>query len=301
MSHSLVAKHFKIPIDQIQLFFFGGVAFMRDEHTTPKTEFLMAIAGPISSFVLAATFFAMEPYIYEIHLAAIIHYLARINMVLAIFNLAPGFPLDGGRALRAIIWFYTGNYQTATYYASKGGKFVAGILIFLGFINIFAGNFGGLWFVIIGGFLYFLAEMSFEQAVLKQALAKVYVKDIMQKKFKKLSPTQKIDDVIKDYFLPLRKEAFPVFDETKLIGFLTMDNVKRIPLSLRHKTKVKNALTPVSRFSRFKENDNLYKALVKVAGNEQAIFPVFRGKKLVGILSHTQVMSYIRTKMSLGA
>ena len=120
-------------------------------------------------------------------------------------------------------------------------------------------------------------------------------------KDKKISPAQKIDDVIKDYFLPLRKEAFPVFDETKLIGFLTIQNIKGIPLSLRHKTKVKNALTPVSRFSRFKENDNLYKALVKVAGNEQAIFPVFRDKKLVGILSHSQVMSYVRTKMSLGA
>lgn len=299
LSHAIVAKYNKIPIERIQLFFFGGVAFMRDENIKPKTEFLMAIAGPICSLVLASIFFTFQPAITQIHISAILHYLARINLVLGIFNLVPGFPLDGGRALRAVLWSITGDFEKATYYASRGGKFFGMLLIFFGFVNIFAGALGGVWFVLIGGFIYFLAEISFEQAILKTALTKVQVKDVMLKKFKKLSPSHHIDEVIKDYFFIYKQQAYPVFKNTKLLGFITIDAIKKIPLQLRHKERVKDHYIAVSRFKTLKETDNLYRAFMRIIKKEVPVLPVMKNKKLVGLLSKERVLNYIKTKVSL--
>jgi len=203
-----------------------------------------------------------------------------------------------GRAFRAVIWWYTGNYEKATYIASRGGKIFGGLLVFLGFLNIFMGNFGGMWFVLIGAFLYFLAEMSFEQTIIKKVMQKVLVKDVMRKKFRKLAPSQKLDEVIK-YFLLERQSVFPVFQKDRAIGFLTIDKVKEIPLHLRHKLKVKDALTSIKKFNKLKEEDNLYKVILKFSQKPSIVYPVIKNKKLIGILTHDRIMNFIRTKIAL--
>lgn len=297
ISHALVAKHHKIPIKQIQLFFFGGVAFMDDEKITPRTEFIMALAGPLCSLVLASIFFTFQPQITNIYGSAILHYLARINLVLGIFNLAPGFPLDGGRALRAVIWMVTKDFEKATYIASRSGKFIGGLLVFLGFINIFSGNLAGLWFVLIGGFLFFLAEMSYEQIMLRKILKGKKVKDVMLKKFQKIEEDQHIDEIIKDYFLVYKQPIYPVYHKDKLLGILSIEKIKEIPLQQRHKELVHDHYIPIKRFPRVKDTDDVYKSFVKLVKQNKRAIPVLKNNKLVGILSQQRVVSLLRSKI----
>ena len=180
LSHSLVAKHFKMKVASITLFFFGGVASIHEGNMKAKEELAMAIAGPILSLALAGLFYAIN-----ISSAGFIHamtaYLFRINLIIAVFNMVPGFPLDGGRVFRALAWIITKDYKKATRYATTGGKIVAYAMIFIGFVNVFAGTFAGLWFVFLGGFLLLMTTLSYEQAMMRESLGKMTVKDFAKK------------------------------------------------------------------------------------------------------------------------
>ena len=163
LSHSLVAMAKNIKVESITLFFFGGVAGIEKEDMEPSAEFMMAIAGPLFSLLLAGIFYFINTHNGNILLSAITSYLYQLNFVLAVFNLVPGFPLDGGRAFRAILFAYYKDLKKATRIAAAGGKVVAGLLIVLGLFGMVTGTGGGLWFILLGVFLYFLAGMSYEQ------------------------------------------------------------------------------------------------------------------------------------------
>ncbi len=181
LSHSVVAKRMKLKVASITLFFFGGVASISEEHITPKKEFLMAIAGPLLSLVLAAFFFTTYKFSGIFAVEAISSYLYKINIFIAIFNMVPGFPLDGGRVFRSIIWKITGDFDKATRMASNGGKIFAYFLLFVGLANVFAGSFAGIWFVVLGGFLLLLTTLSYEQSVLHELLKHKKVSDFTEK------------------------------------------------------------------------------------------------------------------------
>ena len=162
MSHSFVALKYKLPIFSITLFIFGGIAQMKGEPPHPKAEFRIAVAGPLSSFLLSLIFFIIHNLVTVQAAKALFIYLAQINLILGIFNLIPGFPMDGGRVIRALIWKKTSNFFYATRRASIYGQYIALFFMIFGFLSIFTGFSGGLWMMLIGWFLYTAAQASYQ-------------------------------------------------------------------------------------------------------------------------------------------
>src|SRR3989344_1044634 len=202
LSHSLVAKFRKIKVESITLFFFGGVAGITKEKIKPSSEFMMAIAGPIFSLVLAGVFYLI--FIIGINgaAAAIAKYLALLNLILACFNLVPAYPLDGGRAFRAILYAYYKDLKKATRIASFGGKIFAIYMIMEGLFNLFGAVIifpGGLWFLILGVFLFIIAKGSYEQVVVDEALEQIKIRDLVQKKYPILNSEQTVSSFLKQY------------------------------------------------------------------------------------------------------
>lgn len=295
LSHSLVAKARNIEISKISLFFFGGIAHMSEKGITAPTELMMALAGPGFSLLFAGLCFALlqitAPYLY---IYATLFYLARINLILAIFNLVPGFPLDGGRAFRAIIWMITGNYEKSTYIASRGGKFFGGVLIFLGIFNIVFGNFGGLWLLLIGGFLYFLAEMSYEQVIIKKSLFRIPVHRIMLKRFASVGPEMTIDSAISRVFVNANQEVFPVMQGKNFLGIVNLEKIREIPVAMRAKMKIKSIMKSKTLVKKIKSTSNLYDALLHMAKKNVALLPVIEKGRLVGILTRDAILKFVR-------
>src|SRR3989338_10843063 len=181
LSHSIVSKKEGMEVESITLFFFGGVAAASAEETSPKSEFLLAAAGPLFSAVLGLVFLALYALDIEMHLTAIFDYLYKINFILAVFNLIPAYPLDGGRILRSILWAVQKDIRKATLIASKGGVLFGYMLMFLGIAGMFAGG-GSVWYILIGAFLVFLANESYRQLIIKENLKKISLDGHVMKK-----------------------------------------------------------------------------------------------------------------------
>jgi len=298
LCHSLVARRHNIPIKRIQLFFFGGVAEINDDNIKPKTELVMALAGPAFSILFGIFCFNILPYVQTVTFQAILHYLARINLVLGIFNLMPGFPLDGGRAFRAVLWLITGDYEKSTYYASRSGKFFGGVLIFLGFLTVISGNFGGIWFILIGGFLFFMAEMSFEQVVIKRRLTDVLVKDVYEKHFDKLHSDSTVKECI-NQILHSQQDIFPVLDKKKkFVGLININRLNKVPKEIRDHIKIKSLMLPKAKVPKTDVNKPVYPLLLEMIKNGKPLLPVFRHERLVGIVSKEGIIHYLKVKMS---
>ncbi len=296
LSHSLVAKARNIEISKISLFFFGGIAHMNEKGITAQTELMMALAGPGFSLAFAGACFALLRITsLPLYIYAVVFYLANINLILAIFNLVPGFPLDGGRAFRAIVWMITGNYEKSTYIASRGGKFFGVVLIFLGIFNIIVvSNFGGLWLLLIGGFLYFLAEMSYEQVVIKKSLFRIPVNRIMLKRFASVSPEMSIDNAISRIFINAGQEIFPVMQGKNFLGLVSLDKIRELPVAMRAKLKIKSIMKSKSLVKKIKSTSNLYDALMHMVKKNVALLPVIEKGRLVGILTRDAVLKFVR-------
>jgi Zn-dependent protease len=282
LSHSLIAKARRIKVESITLFFFGGVAGITREKMRPSSEFFMAIAGPIFSLLLAGAFFLLYKYNGNLFLTAISFYLYQLNFILAIFNLIPGFPLDGGRAFRAILYAYYKDLRKATRIAVKGGKFFAGILVVLGIFALFQGIGGGLWFVVLGGFLYYIAGMSYDQVVLREILIKIKVKEIMVKKFIKLKPEMKFSLFLKKY-ANSDKEVFMVKGKN-FAGILDLNKVNKMPSKMQEMIQLKQIALPLSKVKKLNVDDNLYYALRRFTEQNLDILPVMKGDKILGLV-----------------
>ena len=251
LTHSFVAQRGKIGVEKITLFFFGGVAQITGENISPSREFKMAIAGPLISFVLAAIFYGLlkiSPYVY---ITAICFYLSRINFILAVFNLVPGYPLDGGRMLRAVLWAYFQDIKKATKYAAIAGKAFGILLIIMGVLGMFYGM-GTLWFVLIGAFLYFLAKSGYEQLIIKEILSKMKVKQVLRKSFVSVNENTSIAKLFSYYFLRYSQDGFPVMKDNKIIGLVTSECLKSTPKSKWLKKKAKDVMLPVKKNSKRK-------------------------------------------------
>jgi len=297
LCHSLVAQAHNIPIKRIQLFFFGGVAEIPDDDITPGVEFVMAMAGPVFSIVFGLFCLYITPFVSSIIFQPILHYLGRINLVLGIFNLLPGFPLDGGRAFRAVLWFFTDNLEKATYIASRSGKAVGGMLILLGFFAIFGGNFGGLWFILIGAFLFFIAEASFQQVVMKTRLIDVTVKDVYTKDFDKLPPNITVTQALQTA-IHSTQDFFPVIDKNKFLGLISIQRMHTVPKPVRHKIKLKEIMLPAKKVPKVTLKSAIYPLLMDMAKNGSLLLPVIKGKKIIGIITRDRVMHYLKIKMN---
>ena len=307
LAHSVVARRLGIGISGITLFIFGGVSRMTSEPQSAEDELKMAIAGPGASAVLGIIFLLLAFAVGKTGGGRAAHFglywLGLINLILAGFNLLPGFPLDGGRVLRAIIWSTTDDLQHATYMASVAGQVVAYLLMAAGVFGFFfarVGLFNGLWLVLIGWFLLDAARSSYQQLLLHNALSGVRIKDIMTTDVVTIPPEATVQQAVDDYFLRLNYAAFPVADGHHLRGILTLPHVRQVPREQWPHTRVGDVVEPLDQSGMMRPTADAWDALTAMAGADQGRVLVVEGGELVGIISRTNIMRFLRTKMGLG-
>lgn len=303
--HSLVARRFGLPMRGITLFIFGGVAEMEDEPPGPKAEFYMAVAGPLSSVVLGAAFYAaallMEGAALIVPLQGVLAYLAAINWVLAAFNLIPAFPLDGGRVLRAALWQRKKDLRRATRVASRIGSGFGMFLIFVGVANFLLGNFiGGIWQFMIGMFLRTAAEMSYRQVVYRKALEGETVERFMNPQPVTVPASIFIKELVEAFIYRYYFKMYPVMDEDKLLGCITTRRVKEIPREEWGRWTVGERLDLCSEENTIDPGAGAMQALSLMGKTGNSRLMVVKDGRLVGIITLKDIMGYLYAKMELG-
>lgn len=298
LSHSLVAMMKKIKVESITLFFFGGVAGISDDDMKPSTELQMALAGPLFSLLLGGIFYVVTALNGNLIIIAITSYLSQLNFTLAIFNLLPGFPLDGGRAFRAILYWYYNDLRKATYIASMGGKFLAGVLFFLGLLGFISGLGNGLWFILLGGFLYFLAGMSYEQVVIKQILSPIPVSQILTSRFLTLPSDLKFIDFIQKY--SSAEQDASVVKGKNFVGIVDLQRMDAISPSLQKITPLEKVAIPLRSIKTLTPQDTAYTAFKYFQEYNLGILPMMEKGKLKGIVSRRAVMHRLMWGMKFG-
>ncbi len=302
MGHSVVALRNQVPVRGITLFIFGGVAQIGREPPTPGAEFRIAIAGPLTSLALSGVFAGLwlldqaVPY-----LAAPSIWLARINLILAVFNMIPGFPLDGGRVLRAIVWKLTGNFYRATQVASFSGQLVAFGFIGFGALTMLTGNlFNGLWLVFIGWFLQNAAATAYAQTNIQELLRDVTVAQAMTQECALVPDNISLQRLVEDYVLTGGRRCFFIADQDRLRGLLSLSDVAKIPRDNWVAVAVGDVMVPWERLIRVETTTPLLRALQIMDDANVSQVPVVSAGRLVGMLSREHVLRYIRTRAELG-
>jgi Zn-dependent protease len=298
LSHSLVARAKNIKVESITLFFFGGVAGITKEDMKPSSEFLMAIAGPVFSLVLAGIFFIIWKINENVFWTAITYYLWQLNLILAIFNLVPAFPLDGGRAFRAILRAYFKDLKKATRIAVIGGKLFAGFLFFMGILALISGVGTGLWFIFLGGFLYFIAGASYDQVIIKETLGGISVKELMNKKTKAVDPDMKFSDFVHKYENS-EEDVFVVRDKD-FSGTLNLEKIEKMPVKMQQMVKLRQIAMPFHQLKTLKKDDNAYTAFRKIAEQGVELLPVMNKGKLSGMITRKKLMHRLVWELKFG-
>jgi Zn-dependent protease len=295
LAHSYVAKKYKLTIESITLFIFGGVAQLKGDPPHPKAEFWIAIAGPFSSFLLAAFFFILT-----INMAggtkALFAYVAQINLILGAFNLIPGFPMDGGRVLRSALWGKKKDYFYATQKASSIGRGIALFFIFFGLFSIFTGVSGGLWLMFIGWFLYSAAQASYQQATLQETLSGIKVKDIMVKEMQTIDPSISLDKAVNEYFLRYGYGGFPVIDDGKFLGILTLKEVKNVPREDWGRVNVSAVFVHHDKKWEIPPDADVIKALELMIKEDKGRIVVTEKDRIMGLITRNGIAQYLQIK-----
>lgn len=293
LAHSLIAMRYKISIESITLFIFGGVAQMKGEPPHPRAEFEIAIAGPLSSFFLAIGFFFLSANTID-SLNALFSYLAKINLILGIFNLIPGFPMDGGRVLRSIIWLKKKNFFYATQKAASIGQKIALFFIFFGIFSLFARIPAGLWLILIGWFLYTAAQASYQQSTIQEALSGIKVKDIMIKDIVTINPYITIDEAVNNYFLRYGYGGFPVVSDGKYLGMITLKEIKDIPKNAFEDTKVSEVYVKHKKHWEISPEEDAIKALETMIREDTGRLVVKEEDKITGLITRNGIARYLQ-------
>lgn len=304
MGHSIVAQRSGIPVNSITLFIFGGIAQIAREPDRPGTEFRIAVAGPVTSLILFVLFtglWALDRHVSP-YLAAPSEWLARINFALAAFNMIPGFPLDGGRVLRAIVWARIGNFQRATRAAAFSGQVVAFGFMGLGLLRVFGGAFfDGLWLIFIGWFLQNAAAASYAQVTMQNALGGVRVGQVMSRDCTRVPGYLPLRRVVEDRVLTGGQRCFFVTDQERLLGMLTLRDLATVPRDDWDSVPARQVMTPWDRLLVVGPDTPLLDALRRMDDADVAQVPVVDGdERLLGSLSREQVLRYVRTRAELG-
>ncbi len=306
LAHSVVARRYGLPMKGITLFIFGGMAEMGEEAKDPKTEFLMAIAGPIASVALAAVFYALHRLGVNADAGpfwlGITYYLGWINFILAVFNLLPAFPLDGGRMLRAALWRWGDNLKKATRIASAIGAGFGLALIVLGIVGIIGGNFvGGLWYILIGLFLRGAAKLSYQQVLVREYLEAVPLSRFMTVQPIALSPEISLEKAVQDYFFRHHHRLFPVVDEDRLVGCLSADDVQSIPRERWSSMRVGEAMRACGDDLLVGPDEDSSRVLGSMAGpaGQTRRLVVDDAGRLVGVVSLKDLREYLGIRLQL--
>ncbi|MBI5406926.1 MAG: site-2 protease family protein [Nitrospirae bacterium] len=304
LAHSYVAQRQGITIKSITLFVFGGIAHMLGESRTPRGEMKIAAAGPALSLLLSGAFWGIiyfqDQGMPASPLMVIAYFLASTNMILAIFNLIPGFPLDGGRILRAIIWERTGNINKATLVTSRIGKGFALFLMIIGLWDLLQGAFiGGLWLIFIGVFLQQAADEGYRQTLLHRALSSVKVRDVMTTPVIVVNEDIALDRIVNDFFFRYRFNSFPVVLEDRLVGIVSLHDIKDVKKEEWPYKSVKDIMgTDLSDFTISPGSDAI-EALNRMVESQRGRLVVTEDGKVVGIISQRNIMQMLKLKTDL--
>lgn len=306
LGHSLVGMRFGIKIRGITLFIFGGVADMAEEPYSPKSEFLMAIAGPLVSAVLAVMFHLLSMVFihFRVPLAmyGVAKYLSLANTFLLIFNLLPGFPLDGGRVVRAALWKAMGSLTRATRIASGIGRGLGLALAFLGILSLFlGGQISGIWLFLIGLFLRRAAEASYQNLYIRRGLEGLRVRDFMTPRLVSVPGEMLLSQAVQEFFLRHPFHMYPVVDQGHVVGFVDDKTVKGIPSEQWENQRVLDVTASSPFDTAVAPEDDAVKALIVMAQNQVGRVPVVADGQLVGIISRRDIMEMLRIRMSLSS
>lgn len=315
LAHSIVAKSRGFPVEGITLFILGGVSNLKAEARHARDEFIISAVGPATSLILAVIFaialiaiggdlLAATPVGQTIGpvtpVQAILSYLWFINLLLAIFNMLPAFPLDGGRVVRSIIWGVTGSFGKATTIAGRGGQVIGLLMIALGIFQvIFTGNLGGLWFALIGWFLQSAAGNSLREMEVEAVMRGMQVRDVMKREPQTIDPNATIFEAVYRYFLRDGIRALPVCDGERLIGLISLTDIKEVPQERWSAVTVRDHMTPMP-LKTVTPNDELARALELLAENSIHRAPVLDGDGLVGLLTRADIIEYLHRRKELG-
>ena len=302
LSHAVVSNRLGLPVRNITLFVFGGVANLTREPDKPGDEFKIAIVGPLMSFLLSILFAIAAAALYPLSegLAGVSLQLAVINLSLAIFNMLPGFPLDGGRVFRSFVWNRTNDRLKATRYASKLGEWIAYGVMAIGIGFTLFGNFvSGVWFFVIGLFLRNASTASYEQLVMETTLSGIAVRDVMRRDFNAVPPDMSVEELVHDHVMTQGARCSIVMAAGDFAGLVTLTDVRRVPRAEWQTTSVYRAMTPATRLHTVTPGENLTTVLQIMAEHDVNQLPVVQGRELVGMLDRADVMRFIQVRRDL--
>jgi Zn-dependent protease/CBS domain-containing protein len=324
LAHSLVAMAQGVQVRNITLFMFGGVSNIQKEPASPMNEFLVAIVGPLTSFILGALFLLLgtggitlgnvSPRNTTELLAqlgptnTILLWLGSVNILVGIFNLIPGFPLDGGRVVRSIFWGVTNNLKKATRWASWLGQGVAWLMIFAGMSMLFgaqipilgSGFINGLWLIFIGWFLQNAAVQSYRRVVIQDILENVPVKRIMNPNVPKVPADITVETFVNDYLMQSDNRAFIVFDGDEMAGLVTIEDVRKLPSESRRSTLVRDVMTPSERMVVVTPEEDVTEAFERLQMKDIRQLPVVAGNRIVGLLRRKDIVRWLQFQSQTG-
>jgi len=304
LAHSFVARVNGIPVKSITLFIFGGVAQITREATKASTEFIMAAAGPACSLVIGGLFALLWLFTQSVSepVAVMALWLAYVNGVLAVFNLIPGFPLDGGRVFRSLLWRFTGNYSRSTLIATLVGRGVGYLFILGGILVMFFLHdwFGGLWLAFIGWFLENAASASYRQAQWREGLLGITVTQVMTSDFPVVPSNVTVNHLVQGYIFTSGRHFFLVVDEGELKGILTLHNIKSVSQQNWDATQVKEIMTPVDKLKAARPDQEALSILEQMIEDDINQMPVVREGRVIGLITRDNLLRFLRTRSELG-
>lgn len=318
LAHSLMARARGVPVKGITLFLFGGVSSIQRHPDSPLSEFLITIVGPLTSILLGIIFMVLS----GVSLAAagwqgmnptqlaselgpvptLLLWLGPINIILGVFNMIPGFPLDGGRVLRSILWRITDNLKTATRWASWVGQGIAWLMIISGVAMVFgasipvfgSGFIDGLWLTFIGWFLNSAAVQSYQEIVVQDILEGVKVEDVMRKNPPTVNGQETIDTLVNQYIMQKDDHAFPVTEGNKLIGLITLSDVRSVPRQEWSETLVREAMTPRDKVVSVTRSQDASHAFNELSQKGVRQIPVLEDDQIVGVVRREEIVKWLR-------
>lgn len=304
LSHSLVAKAKGIEVESITLFVFGGMARTKSEATTPGDEFQIAGVGPLSSFIIAALLWGSARVWTTAgggqEVAIVLDYLGFLNLVLAVFNMLPGFPLDGGRVFRSIVWKVTGSLDRATKVATTGGRWLGWLLIGLGILQVFQGlTMPGLWMVFIGWFLRNAAESSYQQHRIRDVLAGVRADQTMSPSPQTVPADATLQRMMDEVFMRSRYVAFPVVDGAETIGLVTLHQLREVPREKWADTTVRDMMLPLDPSLVVAPEENMMVVMDRLRSSAARRVVVMQDGHLVGIITARDVTHWLERARQL--
>lgn len=298
LAHSLVARAGGLKIARVTLFLFGGVSQMEEEPRSPGHEFLLALAGPATSVVIGVLALLARTSLIEAGAPDPVwlplEYLGVINLALAAFNLLPGFPLDGGRVLRAILWAITKDILKATRWASRMGQAIGMLLMAVAVFGVLRGTFDLVWFAVMGWFLSNMSAVAYQQQVLRAMLAEVPLSRIMSAPAVLAPSDISLEEIAHSYFLGGRHTRYPVVEDGRVVGLIDLSRINEVPREQWASTKVgevaaKDIATIVAT-----PETSVDTVLSRFEPDAPGAILVVEGKRLAGIVTRADVIQFIR-------